>query len=107
MTTWLPVALALWLFQLSEDAGSLLDAARAGAAGWLLGHGVPLVMATGPLGLAPLAVTVLAVWRLVRAGVHASRAIGARGGRSPDCWERSPPCSSEPVGPACRRCAPG
>ncbi|MEG3634909.1 cell division protein PerM [Micromonospora palythoicola] len=83
VTTWLPVALALWLFQLSEDAGSLLDAARAGAAGWLLGHGVPLVTATGPLGLAPLAVTALAMWRLVRAGVHASRAIGARGGRSP------------------------
>ncbi|MEV2238460.1 DUF6350 family protein [Micromonospora sp. NPDC049891] len=83
VTTWLPVALTLWLFQLSEGAGSLLDAARAGAAGWLLGHGVPLATATGPLGLAPLAVTALAVWRLTRAGVHASRAIGARGGRSP------------------------
>ncbi|WP_083802239.1 DUF6350 family protein, partial [Micromonospora sp. ATCC 39149] len=37
----------------------------------------------GPLGLTPLALTVLVVWRLTRAGVHASRAIGARGGRSP------------------------
>ncbi|GAB3858308.1 hypothetical protein GCM10029963_57810 [Micromonospora andamanensis] len=42
-----------------------------------------LTTASGPLGLAPLAVTALAVWRLTRAGVHASRATGARGGRSP------------------------
>ncbi|QOC90398.1 cell division protein PerM [Micromonospora craniellae] len=83
LTSWLPVAFALWLFQLSEGAATLLGAVRAGAAGWLLGHGVPLETAAGPLGLAPLAVTVLAIWRLTRAGVHASRAVGARGSRSP------------------------
>ncbi|AEB47194.1 MULTISPECIES: DUF6350 family protein [Micromonospora] len=83
LTSWLPVALVLWLFQLSEGAASLLGAVRAGTAGWLLGHGVPLETATGPLGLAPLAVTALAVWRLSRAGVHVTRAIGARGSRSP------------------------
>ncbi len=83
LTSWLPVALVLWLFQLSEGAASLLGAVRAGAAGWLLGHGVPLTTTTGPLGLVPLAVTALAVWRLTRAGVHTSRAIGARGSRSP------------------------
>ncbi|MGW0501299.1 cell division protein PerM [Micromonospora sp. NPDC003241] len=83
LTSWLPVAFALWLFQLSEGAATLLGAIRAGAAGWLLGHGVPLDTAAGPLGLAPLAVTVLAIWRLTRAGVHASRAVGARGSRSP------------------------
>ncbi|WP_433529854.1 cell division protein PerM [Micromonospora sp. CA-263727] len=83
LTSWLPVAFVLWLFQLSEGAASLLGAVRAGAAGWLLGHGVPLATAAGPLGLAPLAVTALAIWRLTRAGVHASRAIGARGSRSP------------------------
>ncbi|MBX7265295.1 hypothetical protein KIF24_03985 [Micromonospora sp. Llam7] len=83
VTSWLPVALVLWLFQLSEGAASLPGAVRAGAAGWLLGHGVPLATDAGTLGLAPLAVTVLAGWRLIRAGVHVSRAIGARGGRSP------------------------
>ncbi|MEV6812049.1 DUF6350 family protein, partial [Micromonospora sp. NPDC051296] len=83
LTSWLPVAFVLWLFQLSEGAASLLGGVRAGAAGWLLGHGVPLATANGPLGLAPLAVTALAVWRLTRAGVHATRAIGARGSRSP------------------------
>ncbi|MGW5673473.1 cell division protein PerM, partial [Micromonospora sp. NPDC003776] len=83
LTSWLPVALVLGLAQLSEDAGSLPGALRAGLAGWLLGHGVPLGTSAGPLGLAPLALTALAVWRLTRAGVHVSRAIGARGSRSP------------------------
>ncbi|MEU2611620.1 DUF6350 family protein [Micromonospora sp. NPDC007271] len=83
VTSWLPVTLVLGLAQLSEDAGSLPGALRAGLAGWLLGHGVPLQTGAGPLGLAPLALTALAVWRLTRAGVHVSRAIGTRGGRSP------------------------
>ncbi|MFR9780495.1 DUF6350 family protein [Micromonospora sp. MS34] len=82
LTSWLPVTLVLGLAQLSEDAGSLPGALRAGLAGWLLGHGVPLETSAGPLGLAPLALTALVVWRLTRAGVHVSRAIGARGGRS-------------------------
>ncbi|MEU9506782.1 DUF6350 family protein [Micromonospora sp. NPDC048170] len=83
LTSWLPVVVVLWLFQLSEGAASVPGALRAGLAGWLLGHGVPLDTAAGPLGLAPLALTALVVWRLTRSGVHASRAIGARGGRSP------------------------
>ncbi|MCW3843033.1 DUF6350 family protein, partial [Micromonospora yasonensis] len=83
LTSWLPVTLVLGLAQLSEDAGSLPGALRAGLAGWLLGHGVPLETSAGPLGLAPLALTALAVWRLTRAGVHVTRAIGARNGRSP------------------------
>ncbi|MGN9766077.1 cell division protein PerM [Micromonospora sp. SD12] len=83
LTSWLPVALVLWLFQLSEGAASVPGALRAGLAGWLLGHGVPLDTPAGPLGLTPLALTALVLWRLTRAGVHASRAIGARGGRSP------------------------
>ncbi|GIJ26128.1 hypothetical protein Vqi01_12900 [Micromonospora qiuiae] len=83
LTSWLPVALVLWLFQLSEGSASLFGAVRAGAAGWLLGHGVPLVTESGPLALTPLAVTALALWRLTRAGVHVTRAIGARGSRSP------------------------
>uniref|UniRef100_A8M466 Uncharacterized protein n=1 Tax=Salinispora arenicola (strain CNS-205) TaxID=391037 RepID=A8M466_SALAI len=83
LTSWLPVAVVLWFFQLSESAATLLGVVRIGLAGWLLGHGVPLVTDVGPLGLAPLAVTLLAGWRLTRAGVHVTRAIGARGSRSP------------------------
>ncbi|MGK5742754.1 cell division protein PerM [Micromonospora sp. URMC 103] len=82
LTSYLPVAVVLGLAQLSEDAGSVTGALRAGLAGWLLGHGVPLPTDAGPLGLAPLALTALVIWRLARAGVHVSRAIGARGGRS-------------------------
>jgi hypothetical protein len=83
LTSWLPVTVVLGLAQLSEDAGSPAGALRTGLAGWLLGHGVPLETSAGPLGLAPLALAALAVWRLTRAGVHVSRAIGARDGRSP------------------------
>src|SRR2546423_11307367 len=49
---------------------------RVGIAGWLLAHGVPLHTDLGPVGRAPLAVTGLAAWRLMRAGVHTTRAIG-------------------------------
>ena len=51
---------------------------RFGTGGWLLAHGVPLRTGAGPLGLVPLAVSVLAGWRVNRAGVHTTRAIGAR-----------------------------
>ncbi|MEV0000858.1 DUF6350 family protein [Micromonospora sp. NPDC050980] len=83
VTSWLPVTVVLGLAQLTEDAGSLAGALRAGLVGWLLGHGVPLETTAGPLGLAPLALSALVVWRLTRAGVHVSRAVGARGGGSP------------------------
>ncbi|XTZ15920.1 cell division protein PerM [Micromonospora echinospora] len=79
LTSYLPVAVVLGLMQLSEDAASVVGALRAGLAGWLLGHGVPLDTSAGPLGLAPLALTALVVWRLTRAGVHTTRALGARG----------------------------
>ncbi|WBB74546.1 DUF6350 family protein [Micromonospora sp. WMMD1128] len=83
VTSWLPVTVVLGLAQLTEDAGSFSGALRAGLAGWLLGHGVPLQTDAGPLGLAPLALSVLVAWRLTRAGVHVSRAVGARGTGSP------------------------
>jgi hypothetical protein len=52
--------------------------ALVGVAGWLLAHGVPVK--TGPIEmtLAPLSITLLAAWRLNRAGVHTTRGIGAR-----------------------------
>jgi hypothetical protein len=55
--------------------------ARIGMGAWLLGHGVPVATPSDRITLVPLAVTVLAVWRLARAGVHAGRAAGAH--RSP------------------------
>ncbi|SCL41003.1 hypothetical protein GA0074692_6091 [Micromonospora pallida] len=81
LTSYLPVVVVLGLIQLSEDAASLTGALRAGLAGWLLGHGVPLGTSAGPLGLVPLTLTALVVWRLTRAGVHTTRALGARGSR--------------------------
>jgi hypothetical protein len=57
--------------------------ARFAGYGWLLGYGVPVQTPTDRITLVPLAVTVLAGWRLVRAGVHTSRAIGAHRRRSP------------------------
>ncbi|HEX2771981.1 MAG TPA: DUF6350 family protein [Micromonosporaceae bacterium] len=65
------------LVHLDEAAASVADTARLGLAAWLLGHGVPLATSVGPFGLPPLAVTLLAGWRVARAGVHTSRAIGA------------------------------
>jgi hypothetical protein len=81
--SYLPVALALGLARAFEGAGGPLGSARLGLAGWLLGNGVPFDAEIGPVGLAPLLVTLLAGWRLSRAGVHVTRAIGARHSGSP------------------------
>ncbi|WP_406072778.1 DUF6350 family protein [Micromonospora sp. NBC_01638] len=83
LTSYLPVAIVLGLVHLGADSTTLTSTLRTALAGWLLGHGVPIHTESGPLGLAPLALTVLALWRLTRAGVHVSRAIGARDSRSP------------------------
>jgi hypothetical protein len=83
LLSYLPVAFVMVLAQFVEDTGSFAGAARAGLAGWLLGHGVPLRTGVGTLGLAPLALAVLAAWRLTRAGVHVTRAIGGRRRGSP------------------------
>ncbi|HEX5541260.1 MAG TPA: DUF6350 family protein [Micromonospora sp.] len=78
LVSYLPVAVALGLFQLAEQSVPIGAAARLGLAGWLLGHGVPLGTGAGVFGLPPLALAMLAAWRVIRAGVHTSRAIGAR-----------------------------
>jgi hypothetical protein len=67
----------------SGGGGPFGHVLRVGLAGWLLAHGVVLHTGAGPMGLAPLAVTVLAVWRVARAGVHTTRAIGGRRRGSP------------------------
>jgi Family of unknown function (DUF6350) len=75
----LPVLLVMALVQLAEGrTGSLAGLGRLGLAGWLLGHGVPLRTAAGPLGIAPLALSAFAAWRVARAGVQVTRAVRAR-----------------------------
>jgi Family of unknown function (DUF6350) len=76
--SYLPVAAVIGLARSFEGAGGLGGAAGAGLAGWLLGHGVPIGTGIGSLGLAPLLLTVLIVWRIARAGLHVARATGAR-----------------------------
>ncbi|HET9519246.1 MAG TPA: DUF6350 family protein, partial [Actinoplanes sp.] len=83
LLSWLPVAVVLGVTRFAEGAGGVLAAAQAGLAAWLLGHGVPLGTSVGPVTLAPLLLTVLALWRLSRAGLHVTRAMGARGTGSP------------------------
>jgi hypothetical protein len=78
LLSYVPVAAVIGLARTLEGAGGLGGAAQAGLAGWLLGHGVPIGTSIGPLGLAPLLLTLLAAWRLNRAGLHVVRAIGAR-----------------------------
>jgi len=57
---------------------------RLATTAWLLGHGVPVQTPADRVTLAPLLVSLLVGWRLVRAGVHASRATGAH--RSASIW---------------------
>ncbi|SDT70809.1 cell division protein PerM [Actinoplanes derwentensis] len=78
LLSYLPVAAVIGLARTLEGSGGLAGAAHAGAAGWLLGHGVPIGTSIGPLALAPLLLTMLMIWRLNRAGLHVTRAIGAR-----------------------------
>lgn len=64
-----------WLVD-GRGASSAVTALRFAGAGWLAGHAVPVDTAIGPFGLTPMALTVLVVWRLVRAGAHTARAVG-------------------------------
>ncbi|MFI6758557.1 DUF6350 family protein [Micromonospora sp. NPDC050417] len=76
--SYLPVAVVLGFARITEDAGAVGGAARVGLAGWLVGHGVPLDTDAGTFHLPPLGLAMFAAWRVARAGVHTSRAIGAR-----------------------------
>ncbi|MEU4239365.1 DUF6350 family protein [Actinoplanes sp. NPDC026619] len=75
---YLPVFAVIGLARTLEGEGGLGGAAHAGLAGWLLGNGVPIGTSIGSLGLPPLLLTGFIVWRLNRAGLHVTRAIGAR-----------------------------
>jgi hypothetical protein len=79
LVSFLPVGLLLVFLQAAETGPfTLLGPARVAAAGWLLGHGVPVRTPAGPVGLTPLLLAALAAWRVARAGVHVTRALGAR-----------------------------
>ncbi|WP_250028517.1 cell division protein PerM [Paractinoplanes maris] len=82
LLSYLPVAAVVGLARTLEGSGGLAGAAHAGLAGWMLGHGVPIGTSIGSLGLAPLLLSMLIVWRLNRAGLHVTRAVGARRSRS-------------------------
>src|SRR5262245_27860801 len=74
-----PVVVVVALVNMIDTSGAAAGrVARIGLAAWLLAHGVPVETQLGPIGLAPLALTMLAAWRVARAGVHTARAIGAR-----------------------------
>jgi len=68
--------LAAWF--MAGHPGSVSDAVRVAGASWLLGHGVPVGIGGGLIGLPPLVVTAILAWRLKRAGANTARAIGAR-----------------------------
>jgi len=82
LTAVLPVTLLTAGALLAADRPvNAATSVRVGLAGWLLSLGVPLRTDLGTLTLAPLALGVLACWRLFRAGVHTTRALNARGSR--------------------------
>jgi len=70
------VALVAWIADTRSGAPAY-DAVRVGFNGWLLAHGAWLRTDAGPVGLAPLALTVLAFRQLIRAGTNSARATGA------------------------------
>jgi hypothetical protein len=79
LTSFLPLpVLAAAALVTGGGGASFGDLSRFGLATWLLCHGVPLHFGTGPVGIAPLVLTVFAAWRLNRAGIHLTRALGGR-----------------------------
>jgi hypothetical protein len=79
-----PVTALVVLVQFVGGGQATTGAAiRAGLAGWLLAHGVPLHIGDGTVALTPLLFTVFAAWRVARAGVHTTRAVGGSRRGSP------------------------
>jgi hypothetical protein len=75
ITSLAPVLLTVGLVTLvGTSRPSPVMTLRYGAAAWLLAHGVPLTLGGFPFALVPLAITVLALWRLFVAGRNAAKA---------------------------------
>jgi hypothetical protein len=73
-----PVAALIGGLRAAETGFAVSGPIRLAGAAWLLAHGVPVHTPDGPVGLVPLLLTVLAAWRVSRAGVHVTRVVGAR-----------------------------
>jgi hypothetical protein len=73
-----PVAALVGILRAAESGFAVSGPVRLAGAAWLLAHGVPVHTPDGPVGLVPLLLTALAAWRVSRAGVHVTQAIGAR-----------------------------
>ncbi len=82
LVSFAPVLVMVLLVWFSSGSASTAAAVRFAVTGWLLAHGVPVMAPHGPVGLVPLALTALIVWRLVRAGAHTARATGATPGEA-------------------------
>ena len=78
LVSFAPVAVLAAFLAAAETGSAVGGPLRLAGAGWLLAHGVPVQTPDGPVGIAPLLLTGLAGWRVARAGVHTTRAIGAR-----------------------------
>ncbi|MGH3647105.1 MAG: cell division protein PerM, partial [Micromonosporaceae bacterium] len=72
-----PVLIVVLVGWFGSSAVSGGTAVRFALTGWLLGHGVPFSAGGRSIGLIPLGLTALVVWRLVRAGAHTARAVAA------------------------------
>jgi hypothetical protein len=76
------VALTGWFLADAGAHGDTTDALRVGADAWLAGHGSRLVVSGVPLGIAPLAVTMVLVLTAFRAGRWAGQRSADRDGMS-------------------------
>ena len=70
------VALTGWFLADAGAHGDTTDALKVGAVAWLVGHGAHLVVAGAPLGVTPLAVTMMLVLVAFRTGRWAARLSG-------------------------------
>ncbi len=70
------VALVAWIAETRSGAPAY-EAVRVAFNGWLLAHGAWLRTDAGPVGLAPLALSILIFRQLMRAGINSARATGA------------------------------
>lgn len=67
------VALTGWFLADAGAHGDTTDALRVGAVAWLAGHGSHLVLSGTPLGVTPLAITMMVALTAFRAGRWAAR----------------------------------
>lgn len=74
-----PVLVAvITVWWIAGRPGAVATVVKAAGAVWLVGHGVPVGVAGLTVGLPALALTVIILWRLSKAGANTIRAIGGR-----------------------------